>query len=333
MRKTPGAANYVLLGASLLVFGVASAKATVLDVSSADVVGGVTVWRGVQNTAQTAYLTDTGGKAGVAVVGVADQQTGQNVSDLVGTTTAPTLYIGYGTISNVDYIGFRVRLNTVSLTNGQNPTADPGGLKQVTYVGFDFDNNGVADMVVGANLQAEQSSNWRVVIADTDNTKANTSPSTTGIIYGQSITPIYQLTTNGNDSYVNYQQVTSTNSTVGGSTAISGDADAFLTFALPYASFVAAIQSTSVMGSSFSFDANTTYRITAGTSQQENNINQDAMGDMDVAFNFSAPISTSGSAIPEPASVAVFGALMIPVGAVMARRRWQKRADASNLQS
>ena len=313
MRKTPYLQKCIWLIAAFSITGSSPISAATLDVSSADVVGGVTIWRGVQNSSSTGYVTDTGGKACVATIGVADQQTGQNVSDLVGTTTAPTIYIGYGTISGVDYIGFRVRLNTFDTVSA---------LKQVTYIGFDFDNNNIADMVVGANLQSQQSSNWRVVIADTDNTMANTSPSTTGILYGQSITPLYQLATNGNDSYVNYQQVTSTNATVGGVTTISGDADAFLTFALPYASFVSAIQSTSVMGSSFTFNANTTYRITAGTSQQENNINQDAMGAMDVAFNFSAPINTSGSAVPEPASFAILGALITPV--FLARRRWQK---------
>lgn len=320
MRKIPYAAKRALVTVAFSILGAISASAAVLDVSSADVVGGTTVWRGVTNSAGTAYLTDSGGKAGVAVVGVADQQTGQNVSDLVGTASAPTLYVGYGTISSVDYIGFRVRLNTFDTV---------GALKQVTYVGFDFDNNGIADMVVGANLQSQQSSNWRVVIADTDNTMANTSPSTTGIIYGQSITPIYQLTTNGNDSYVNYQQVTATNSTVGGVTTISGDADAFLTFALPYASFVAAIQSTAVMGSSFNFTTDTTYRITAGTSQQENNINQDAMGAMDVAFSFSAPISTSGATpVPEASTLVLFGAMIAPALGLMARRRRTKPTSA-----
>lgn len=323
MRKIPYTVKRAWVLAAFSLFGAASASATVLDVSSADVVSGTTVWRGVQNTAGTAYLTDTGGKAGVTTVGVEDQQTGQNVSDLVGTTTAPTLYIGYGTISNVDYIGFRVRLNTFGTV---------GAIKQVTYVGFDFDNNGIADMMLGANLQSQQSANWRVVIADTDNTMANTSPSTTGVIYGQNITPIYQLTTNGNDSYVNYQEVTATNDTIGGGTTISTDADAFLTFALPYAEFVSAIQSTAVMGSSFYFDANAAYRITAGTSQQENNINQDAMGDMGVAFNFSAPITTSGNPVPEASTVVLFGVMLTPALAIMARRRWKKDA-AGNPQS
>lgn len=323
MRKTPYFFKHAWETAAFFILGALSSSAAVLDVSSADVVGGTTVWRGVTNTAGTAYLTDTGGKAGVAVVGIEDQQTGQNVSDLVGTTTAPTLYIGYGTISSVDYIGFRVRLNTFGTV---------GAIKQVTYVGFDFDNNGIADMMVGANLQSQQSANWRVVIADTDNTMANTSPSTTGVLYGQSISPIYQLTTNGNDSYVNYQQVTATNDTIGGGTTISADADAFLTFALPYAEFVSAIQSTAVMGTSFTFDTNTTYRITAGTSQQENNINQDAMGAMDVAFNFSSPITTSGNPVPEASTVVLFGVMLTPALAVMARRRWTKHSSA-DLQS
>jgi len=304
-----------MLSVGLLIsFGAFSAKAAALDVSSADVVGGTTIWRGVQNSAGTGFLTDSGGRNG-DTTGILDQQTGQNVSDLVGTASAPTLYIGYGTIGGVDHIGFRMRLNEFSTV---------GAIKQVSYVGFDFDNNGAADMFVGVDLKSQQSSNWSVIIADTDNSGANTSPSTTTITYGTQTAPLYSLSTNGNDSYANYQQVTAANSTVGGNTTTSGNADAFLTFALPYSAFVAAITNASVMGSSFNFDANTTYRITAGTSQQENNINQDAMAGMTVAFNFSSPINTSGNPIPEASTAAMLAALLVPALFITSRRRGAK---------
>lgn len=218
----------------------------------------------------------------------------------------------------MDYIGFRVRLNTFSTV---------GALKQVTYIGFDFDSNGAADMFMGADLKSQQTSGWKVILADTDNSGANTSPNTTTITYGQSVAPLYSIATNGADSLVNYQQVTAANDIAGGGTTISGDADAFLTFALPYAEFVAAIQNSSVMGPSFTFDANTTYRITAGTSQQENNINQDSMQAMDVSFNFSSPINSSGSPVPEPSTVVIFGALIAPAFFAIARRHWRNRAS------
>ncbi len=310
MRNSP----YLKLAGLLTVLGIPHLQAVVLDVGSADVVNGVTVWRGVQNAAGTAYLIDQGGRNG-DTTGILDQQTGQNVSDMVGTATAPTLYIGYGTIGGVDHIGFRMRLNEFSTV---------GAIKQVSYVGFDFDNNGAADMFVGVNLKPQQSTNWVVVIADTDNSGANTSPSTTTIAYGQQVNPLYTLSTNGNDSYTNYQQVTAANDIVGGGTMISGNADAFLTFALPYSAFVAAIQSATVMGPSFNFNADTTYRITAGTSQQENNINQDAMAGMSVAFNFSAPVSSSGNPIPESSTVLLTGVMLAPAFALLSRRRWMR---------
>jgi hypothetical protein len=307
--------NQFFVTSLVCMAGILPTRAVVLDVASADVVGGVTVWRGI-GSPSGGFLTDSGGKAGAAILGVADQQTGQNVADLVGSTAAPTFYIGYGTVSGVDHVGFRVRLNEFSTV---------GALKQMTYIGFDFDANGAADMFVGADLVSQQSSNWKVIIADTDNTGANTSPNTTTITYGQSITPIYSQASNGNDSLINYQQVTAANATVGGVTTTSGNADAFLTFAIPYSAFIAAIKNPSVMGASFNFTPDTSYRITAGTSQQQNNINQDAMSAMDVSFNFSSPINTSGSPVPEPSTFVIFGALLTPalIGLVRRRRRRQ----------
>lgn len=295
-------------------------------VSTPDVVGGITYWRGVVDSAGTGYIIDTGGPSvgpDSNNPGLLDNQTGQKVADLVGTTSQPTLYIGYGQINGVDHIGFRMRLNVMSTLDN---------LKQSNYFGFDFgttatnSNPGVVDMFVGLDVVSQQPSNWRVQIMDTTGTQAtdNTSPSTTAI----DGTPLFSTlaVTSGANANANYQQVTAANSIVGGATNFAdasntyptGAPDAYLTFAVPFASFVAAARHANVMGPSFTFDVNTAYRVTAATGNQSNNINQDAMGAPSVAFNFSTPMNTSGTIgstinpIPEPSTFALTGALLAP---------------------
>ncbi len=295
-------------------------------VSTPDVVGGITYWRGVVNSAGTGYIIDTGGPStgpDTNNPGLLDNQTGQKVADIVGTASQPTLYIGYGQINGVDHIGFRMRLNVVSTLDN---------LKQSNYFGFDFGTTatnstvGVVDMFVGLDVVSQQSSNWNVLIMDTTGTLAtdNTSPSTTSL----GATPLYSTpaVTTGVNANVNYQTVTSSNAIVGGATNFSdasntyptGAPDAFITFAVPFTAFVDAAKNANVMGSSFNFDVNTTYRVTAATGNQQNNINQDAMGAPSVAFNFSTPTNSSGTIgstinpIPEPSTFVLSGALLAP---------------------
>lgn len=295
-------------------------------VSTPDVVGGITYWRGVVNSAGTGYIIDTGGPStgpDTNNPGLLDNQTGQKVADIVGTASQPTLYIGYGNINSVPHIGFRMRLNVLSTLDN---------LKQSNYFGFDFGTTatnstvGVVDMFVGLDVVSQQPSNWRVQIMDTTGTTAtaNTSPSTTAI----DGTPLFSTlaVTTGANANADYQQVTAANSIVGGATNFAdasnsyptGAPDAYITFAVPFADFVAAAKHANVMGPSFNFDVNTAYRVTAATGNQSNNINQDAMGDPSVAFNFSTPTNSSGTIgstinpIPEPSTFVLSGALLAP---------------------
>lgn len=315
---------HVLCAALSMAASVAHAQSW--GVSTPDVVGGITYWRGVVNSAGTGYIVDTGGPStgpDTNNPGLLDNQTGQKVADLVGTVSQPTLYIGYGQINGVDHIGFRMRLNVFSSL---------GNLKQSNYFGFDFgpspgaSSAGVVDMFVGLDVVSQQPADWRVQIMDTTGALAtdNTSPNTTAI----AATPLYSYlaVTSGANANADYQQVTAANSIVGGVTNFAdasntyptGAPDAYLTFAVPFADFVAATKNANVMGSSFNFDVNTAYRVTAATGNQSNNINQDAMGAPSVAFNFSTPTNSSGTIgstinpIPEPSTFVLSGALLAP---------------------
>jgi hypothetical protein len=366
MRKTPYVAKRIVVAAFLACSLSPFAKAQTLSLSnvtsdnssSAPASG---TWRGVVSPTG-GYFYDTGGARTTTVVGVEDQQTANTNadSDIVGSSTVATFYIGTGTaavsytrtapnsLSNVTgnsstvtttavsssstplMIGFRVRLNGFK----DNLQA----LNQVTYIGFNLDGDSTADLYVGVDLQSQDETKWKVVITDAG-TGTNLGPSTTTIPFAgdSSTVPLngayytYSVGSSGtnnnkvftSDSLVNYQQTTTSN--------YSSLPDAFLTFAVPYADFATAAQY--VTGGA-TFTAETAFKLFAATSTQPNALNQDNMGSGD--FVYSTPTNTSGTIgtstvapIPEPASVIVFGALMAPALAVVARRQWKKRSSAN----
>ena len=355
MRKTPHFSKFSWV-ALFSAVGALSASAATLDISGADGTG--SAWRGIVNSTQTGYVVDSGGKSTPGSMGENDTQTGQQVSDMVGDATHPTVYIGYGTLgasvgsttravsgtspsvtassgtyslNNVAVIGFRLRLDVFSTVSA---------IKQDTWVGFDLDGNGSADLMVGSDLKT--SGSFYTVITTSDNATANTGPSVTGINYGSggsgasAARVLYSYTTTGADALTNYQQVTSANSTVGGVTTVNADADAFLSFVVPYADFVSAVNV--VLGTSYTtstFDSSATFRVSAGTSQQQNNINQDAFGNINSIYVYTPEMNASGSIgstinpVPEPASYLIFGGLLTPVAAIVARRRWKNRSSVA----
>jgi len=353
MRKTPYVTKFTWVSLFSAV-GVLSASATTLDISGADGTG--SAWRGILNSTQTAYVVDSGGKVTPGSMGENDLQTGQQVADMVGDATHPTVYIGYGTLgssagsttravagtsmtassgtyslNSVDVIGFRLRLDSFSTLSA---------IKQDTWIGFDLDGNGKPDLMIGSDLKS--SGQFYTVITSTNNSSTNTTPSNTGINYGSgasgasAATVLYTYTTSGADSLTNYQQVTSSNSTIGGVTTVNGDADAFLSFVVPYADFVSAVNV--VLGTSYTtsnYATSTTFRVSAGTSQQDNNINQDAFGNINSVYVYTPEMNATGTIgstitpVPEPATYLIFGALMAPVAAVVARRRWKSRSSGA----
>lgn len=287
------------------------------------------LWRGVTAPGGTAFLVDSGGNSTPDANGRGDSQTGQTVADIVGNLTSPTIFIAYGEIGGAAHLGFRIRLDELSTA---------GALKQVTYIGFDFDAVGTAgygnaDLYVGLDMKTQVPNNgdpaqyWRVVISDVVDadgsggnrkTYTNISPSTSKIAYnGTASTALWSIGTNANDSYALYHAADTFFGTAG---STNGTQDAFLSFAVPFSAFTSAITAAGITIPG-GFDPYTTYRITANTSNTEQLLNQDFMAPETAPFNFSSPIS-SATPVPEPGTALILGALFVPF--VYKRRRSQR---------
>lgn len=312
MRKTPYSISGILKVVVLGVVGsVASiSSAAVLDLTSTS---DTSPWRALMSG--SVYYQDTGGKTGNNT-GIDDQQTGQAVSDIVGdASTAAAGYVSYGTINGTQYIGFRVRLNKVG--------TDLASLNQMTYALIDVNRDGNIDLAVGGEAF---SGTGMVVIVDATGTSGNTGPSNSTLLYGNSNTALFSYTgVNTGATTANLTYLTAAEATT-----FSGDADALISFAVPFADFVAAVKNVGVMGSAYSFDATSSYNVVIATSNNKNNINQDTMASMatGVVFKFGDTITSDGvvSPIPEPSTVIVFGALMAPVLVSVVRRQLRERA-------
>ena len=284
-----------------------SLNAVTLNLTGADTTANG--WRTI-NSASGGYMTDA----------TNDSQTGQAVCEIVGTTASPAAYLGYGTVSSTSYIGFRVRFQSLSSTENN--------LKQCTWFGFNFDGDASVDMWVGMDHQDQNSSKWQIVIANAtsqnDNTQ-NIGPSNASMVYstgGQTTLPINGYTPSLNTNYA-YTTVTATNTTIGSSLDLDGGgaSDAILSWLVPFADFSAAINSSSVMGTSFGYNENTLFTVTVVTSNTQNTVNQDVLGlsGLTGSFVYSEPISAA-TPVPEPHTAMILGALFAPF-ALRRRRR------------
>ncbi len=249
-----------------------------------------------------------------------DSQTGQPVCEIVGTTVSPAAYLGFGTISGVQNIGFRVRLEALAGTENN--------LKQATWFGFNFDGDASIDLWAGMDHVSQQSNQWQLVIANATNQNDNTAnigPSNAGMVYstgGQATLPINAYAASLGTNYT-YTTATAANTTLGTSYDLDGNGstDALLTWAVPFAAFSAAVNSAAVMGTGFGFNADSNFTVTVVTSNTQNTVNQDALGitGTSVSFAYSAPISAA-TPIPEPSTALVLGALLFPFAARRRRR-------------
>jgi len=272
-------------------------------------------WRPVLS-ASGGYLTDP----------LNDSQTGQDVCEIVGTASSPGAYFGSGTIGGVQYMGFRVRLEAIATTGGNYNLS---ALKQATWFGFNFDGDASVDMWVGSDNISQQTNQHQLVIANVvgqNNNTTNVGPSNASIDYstgGSAVLPIksYALQDGTNFSY---QLVSGTNTTLGTSTGLGpdGTTDAILSWVVPYADFVSAVNSTAVMGTGFGFNSNSSFSVVVVTSNTQNTVNQDVLG-LDgivstVSFSYSAPMTTSYP-IPEASTATMASVLLLPF--VLRRRR------------
>ncbi len=292
--------------ALLVAFATTQLHAQTLSLSGADTTANG--WRTI-NASGGGFVTDD----------FNDSQTGQTVPEIVGSSVSPAAYFGYGTISSTEYLGFRVRLEELS--------SNESNLKQVTWFGFNFDGDASVDLWVGMDHKSQQSNDWQVVIANAtnqNNNVENIGPSNAGMVYstgGQTTLPInsYAAVNGTNYSYVT---ASASNTTLGTAYDLdgAGAVDALLSWTVPYADFVAAVNSSAVMGTGFGFNQDTLFTVTVVTSNTQNTVNQDVGGvtGLSVIFVYSAPISAA-TPVPEPSTAVILAALFGPF--VVRRRR------------
>ena len=223
-----------------------------------------------------------------------DQQTGSLESDIVGNTTHASLFTAFydgGTPSLTDgQIAFRLRLAEEK---------NPPGFSGSAFVGLDANGDGKLDLFLGVNNSgsADQIGIWKA------GSGANISPNTTTLAN----TPSFTYTeTSTNYSWI---QVTSISDPSATSYDLDGGGgtDRFLSFVLPFADVVAAVNSVLTNG----FNQNSVVAYVAATATQANSLNQDLNG-VDGGVNSSStwaslgaltlPYSASGIQVPEPAT-------------------------------
>lgn len=256
-----------------------------------------------------------------------DQQTGQGADDFVGDGTGGYLgfYYKFGQINGVDSLVFRFRFNllTTQKVNGVDVPKFTGNPR----IGVDGDGDGDIDLYFGVSTDTGQT-----VSISYQNPQAgslNLSPNTSGLSsnYG---------TVAGSTANYSYMEVTdgSMYPTKPDQNFVA-NTDAFLTFAVPFSTFKANLESqlTGVTISTSSF-----LRFVAFTSTQGNAVNQDVYGmanlqtagvtryDDPTAGGFSDFYSVTGQKkpIPEPATVMQVGVLAA-LGMLV---RWRRRESA-----
>lgn len=279
---------------AVVVACAAAPSAVVAQISLADTTG----WNAWTNKLTSSVITDA----------QADQQTGQGQDDFVGDATYYAFTQKAGQLNGVDSIAFQVRMDKYDSKNG---------FSGMLTLGLDLDGNGSLDLLV----QADDKSSTKGIWFATPGAGANDAPSTT--TWGNFAGKI-----TFNTSTYNYQQV------YDGST-FGGNPDAFVSFAISFADLQSAIR-TYAKGSfsTYTLDYSSQISYIAFTTTQGNAINQDLLG---VPKNYSTsttyaslgaltPPTNSWGVVPEPATYAQLGALLLAGGLVAFRRRAQRPA-------
>lgn len=246
---------------------------------------------------------------------LADQQTGDPASDIVGSDTNYGFFTTFndnGSGSQTDgMLGFRIRLDT----HGGNTNSI--SFSRNAWVGVDADIDGDIDVFLGLNLQGNASTLG--IFAPGAGT--NTSPSSTSI--SSSPTTSYTLSAS-NYSYrpVNYLSDGGTTNDV--TTTTSGDTDYYVSFMVAFADVVSFLNSKSI-----TINDQSPLRYVVATSTQSNSLNQD-LGGVNGGVNstsswvqlggFSPTVTSYGNLVPEP-TAAMLGALALGAGCLRRNRR------------
>lgn len=238
---------------------------------------------------------------------VADQQTGQGSDDFAGDATHAAFAQKAGTIAGVDHILFQARMNAYRAQ----------GFAGYVTLGMDLDGNGSIDLMLGMDAK----SNTPNIKFATPGTGANTSPNTT--TWGS-----FAGGVNLTASTYNYAQTTVSN--------FGGNADGLVTFGISFANLQAGIRAYAPPAfANFTMTYDTAIAFVAWTTTQQNSVNQDMMGYTGSGYTkdttsyadlgaITPPISPYGS-VPEPATYAQLGALLLAGAGVAFWRRRQAR--------
>lgn len=277
----------------------------------------------VTSTSTTGWNSWYTGSGAVMTDPQNDQQTGQHTDDYVGDATYYGMQQTAGTISGTNYVAWRFRFDDFS---GADKFGGNGGN---VGLGLDLDGNGSVDvMMVMSEGSGNVNNRTRTVYFGTPGAGANTGPSTTTWTIDTGQTTAVNLTVN-----TTYDLMATTDGY-----NFAGTQDSWLTFAVSFANMQAGIRA--YAGSAFSnfvYDYTTKISYIAFTSTQLNALNQDLFGASKAALtNGSAentqtwaqlgaitpPMDAFGR-VPEPATYAQLGALLLAGGVIAYRRRRQ----------
>ncbi|MBI2814723.1 MAG: hypothetical protein HYX71_10605 [Opitutae bacterium] len=250
----------------------------------------------------------------------ADQQTGQTTDDFVGDATYAGFQQKAGTVSGTDSILFRARFDTFT-------AADKWGNGGNFGIGMDLNGDGAIDLITmyseGSGAVAGRS---RTITFGQPGAGANNSPSTTTWTFPTQTAINLAVNTT-------YDYVAATDFA-----GFNGTQDAWLTFALTFADLQNAIRTYATGFSTYTVTYSSLISFIGFTSQQTNALNQDlygaGVGGTTSATTFAAlgaltaPINAYGS-VPEPATCAQVGLLLLAAGVVAYRQRKPATAGRS----
>ena len=279
-------------------------------------------------TGWTAWITSSGA---IMQDPLGDQQTGQGQDDFVGNTTYAGFQQKAGTLNGVDTVMFRARFDKF---DGVNQWGNGGNFG----LGMDLDGNGSVDLVM---VMSESSGNvnnrTRTITFGTPGAGANDGPSTTSWTFPTQTAINLTAFSGSNGTTANYYTFGTTDAG-----NFNGNQDAWLTFGISFANLQSAIRTwakaptgqASSFWSTYNLTYNSTIAFIAYSTQQTNALNQDLFGtagNTTATINFSqlgsiTPPMDAYGRVPEPATYAQLGALLLAAGVIAWRRRKHQRA-------
>ncbi len=273
-------------------------------------------------TGWTAWTTSSGA---IMQDAPGDQQTGQGQDDFVGDLTYAGFQQKAGTLNGVNTVMFRARFNKYDGTNQWGNGGNFG-------LGMDLDGNGSVDLVM---VMSEGSGNvnnrTRSITFATPGAGANDGPSTTSWTFPTQTAINLTAYSGSNGTTANYSLTGATDGS-----NFSGTPDAWLTFGISFANLQNAIRTWAKaptgqpsFWSTYNLTYNSTIAFIAYSTQQTNALNQDLFGttgNTSATINFTqlgsiTPPMDAYGRVPEPATYAQLGALLLAAGVIAWRRR------------